>query len=110
MAVARNLEQAARYQKAALVYEKLDDYDSAGRMREKDKRVEVRHTTVSVDLHALLKQFQEGGIVAVYRCPNCHGNLKISKETTLKSLRTCEYCGAEIEALDLADFLKTAIS
>ena len=110
LALAKNLEQAGRYEKAALVYEKLDDYDSARKMREKDKMVEVRHSHVSVDLNTLLKQFREGGIVAVYRCPNCNGKLKISKETTLKSLRFCEYCGSEIEALDLADFLKTAMS
>ncbi len=110
LALAKNLEQAGRYEKAALIYEKLDDYDSARRMREKDKMVEVRHSHVSVDLNALLKQFREGGIVAVYRCPSCNGKLKISKESTLKSLRFCEYCGSEIEALDLADFLKTATS
>lgn len=110
LALAKNLEQAGRYQNAAVVYEQLDDYDSARKMREKDKRVEVKQTNVSVDLNALLKQFQNGGIVAVYRCPHCNGKLKISKDTTMKSLRTCEYCNTEIEAVDLAGFLKTAMS
>jgi DNA-directed RNA polymerase subunit RPC12/RpoP len=111
LALARNLEHAGRYQDAASVFENnLVDYESARKMREKDKRVEIRQTNVSVDLTAILKQFQNGGIVAVYRCPHCSGKLKISKDTTMKTLKTCEYCGSEIEAMELADFLKTALS
>jgi DNA-directed RNA polymerase subunit RPC12/RpoP len=63
-----------------------------------------------VDLNSLLKQIAEQGIVAVYRCPHCGGKLKIGKETSETNLRICEHCGSEIETMDLADFLKTALS
>jgi DNA-directed RNA polymerase subunit RPC12/RpoP len=48
--------------------------------------------------------------VAVYRCPHCGGKLKIDKDARMDKLRVCEYCGSEIETMDLADFLRTALS
>jgi len=64
----------------------------------------------SVDLNELIRQIKEGGIVAVYRCPHCGGKLKISKDTSVETLKVCEHCGTEIETVDLADFLRTALS
>ncbi|MCJ7423499.1 phage terminase large subunit family protein [Candidatus Bathyarchaeota archaeon] len=70
----------------------------------------MKTTNVSVNLNALLQQVKDGGIVAVYRCPHCGGPLKVGKDTNVESLRTCEHCGSEIEAVDLADFLRSALS
>lgn len=106
--LASNLEAAGRPLDAAEVYESLHMYDKARALREKEKRIVVRE--VSVDLNSLLQQVKDGGIVAVYRCPHCGGKLKIDKETSAESLRTCEHCGLEIEVMELADFLKTALS
>jgi DNA-directed RNA polymerase subunit RPC12/RpoP len=74
------------------------------------KQVVVKQTVVSVDLNSLLQQIRDGGIVALYRCPRCGGNLKIDKETTIESLKVCPYCGSNIKAMDLAEFLRTALS
>lgn len=108
--LAGNMQQAGRYPDAAKIYEMLGEYDHARKMRERDKRVEVRQTNVSVDLNSLLKQVKDGGIVAVYRCPHCGGKLKISEATTLNSLKQCEHCSSEFESMDLADFFKTVLS
>ena len=43
-------------------------------------------------------------------CPFCGGKLKVNKNSTLDSLKICEHCGSEIESMDLADFLKTALT
>ena len=85
-------------------------YEKAKSLREKDKQMIVKRTEVSFNLNELLKQIKDGGIVAVYRCPHCNGTLRINNKTSLKSLKTCEHCGSEIETVDLADFLKTALS
>jgi len=60
-------------------------------------------------LNDLLNQVKDGGISAIYRCPNCNGTVKINKETALDSLRTCEYCHSDIRTVDLIDFLKAAL-
>jgi len=108
MMLAENLEAAGRPLDAADVYEGLLMYDKARALREKEKRIVVRE--VSVDLNSLLQQVKESGIVVVYRCPHCGGKLKISKETSVESVKVCVNCGSEVEAMELADFLKTALS
>jgi hypothetical protein len=109
--LALNLEKCGRPQDAAEIYEKkLKMYDKARLLRINDKQVIVKQTDVSINLNELLKQVKDGGIVAIYRCPHCNGTLKVNDKTSLKSLKTCEHCGSEIETLELADFLKTALS
>ncbi len=96
---------------AATIYEeKLKMYDKARLLRQNEKQTIVKHTDVSVNLNELLKQVKDGGVVAIYRCPHCNGTLKVNDKTSLKSLKICEHCGSEIETVDLADFLKTALS
>jgi hypothetical protein len=110
-ALALNLEKCGRILDAAKIYEeKLKMYDKARILRQNEKQTIIRRTDVSVNLNELLKQVKDGGIVAIYRCPHCSGTLKVNDKTSLKSLKTCEHCGSEIETVDLADFLKTAIS
>jgi hypothetical protein len=55
-------------------------YEKAGQLRQMQKQVVVKQTVVSVDLNNLLQQIRVGGIVALYRCPRCGGNLKIDKK------------------------------
>jgi hypothetical protein len=109
-ALAQNLEKCGRTQDAARVYEDLRMYDKSRELREKDRQILVKKTDVSINLNALLQQVKDGGLVAIFRCPHCGGKLKISEKTTLNSLRTCEHCESEIESMDLADFLKTALA
>lgn len=110
LACAQNLERVGRPLDAANGYEKLKMYDKARELREKDKQVVVKGTNVTIDLNRLLQQVKDGGIVAVYRCPHCGGKLKVDKNVDIAKLKVCEHCGSEIESMDLADFLKTALS
>jgi uncharacterized protein (DUF983 family) len=107
---AKHFETLREFENAAKIYKRLGMYEEAGKVRAKRDELTVKRTDVSLNLNALLKQVKDGGIVAIYRCPHCGGKLKVGSKTTLKSLRTCEHCGSEIEAVDLADFLKTALS
>ncbi len=109
--LASNIEKTGRPLDAAKIYEKeLKMYDKARELRERDKQVVVKSTNVSLNLNQLLQQVKDGGIVAVYRCPHCGGKLKVDKSVDISKLKICEHCGSEIEAIDLADFLKTALS
>jgi DNA-directed RNA polymerase subunit RPC12/RpoP len=110
LAEAENLEKARRFEEAARIYEKYAMYEEAGRARAEREEILVKRTEVSVDLNNLLQQLKDGGIVATYRCPHCGGELKVDKDTNVESLKHCEHCGSEIEAMDLADFLRTALS
>jgi DNA-directed RNA polymerase subunit RPC12/RpoP len=107
---AENLERAGRYEDASRIYELYGMYEKAGQLRQMQKQVVVKQTVVSVDLNNLLQQIRDGGIVVLYRCPRCGGNLKIDKETTIESLKVCPYCGSNIKAMDLTEFLRTALS
>lgn len=107
---AQNCEKAGHHEQAAQLYEQYDLYDKAGRLREKAREVRVKTTEVSVDLNKLLKQVKDGGLVVLYRCPHCDGNLKIGKDSKVEGLRHCNYCGSEIKTVDLVEYLKTALS
>jgi len=111
---ARNLESAGYLAEAAAIYEHNGELakaqalcDQAG---QKDRQITVKKVDIAVDLNKLLQQVREDGIVAVYRCPQCGGALRVGKDTSIESLKFCEYCGSEIKAIDLSDFLKTALS
>lgn len=109
IALADNLEKCGRIQDAAKIFEDLHMYDKSRELRQQDRHILVKNTNVSIDLNSLLKQVQDGGIVAVYRCPFCGGKLKVNQSTTLDSLRKCEHCNSDIKAMDLADFLKAVL-
>jgi hypothetical protein len=109
LALAGNLVRCGRDLDAADIYEKLKLYVKARELRKKDKHIFIKRTNVSVNLNSLLRQVKDNGIVAVYRCPHCNANLKVGKDTTMESLRKCAHCGSEVETMDLADFLETAL-
>ncbi|TFH21648.1 hypothetical protein E4G67_05425 [Candidatus Bathyarchaeota archaeon] len=72
-----------KFENAAKIYKDLGIYEKAGAVRAKRDELSVKKTDVTLNLNALLKQVSDGGIVAVYRCPNCCGKLKIESKTTL---------------------------
>jgi DNA-directed RNA polymerase subunit RPC12/RpoP len=109
LALAQNLIACGRDLDAAFIFEELKLYDKARELREKDKRITIKRTDISVNLNALLQQFRESGLVAIYRCPHCGGKLKVGKDTSIESLRLCEHCGSEVETVDLVDLLEKAL-
>ena len=107
---AKHFEKMREFENAAKIYKSLGMYEEAGNVRARSNELTIKKTDISLDLNTLLRQIKDGGIVAIYRCPNCGGKLKVGSTTTSNSLKTCEHCGSEIESLDLADFLKTVLS
>jgi hypothetical protein len=107
---AQMLLQVRRLEEAARVFEHLGMYEEAGKARADNKQILIKKTEVTVDLNSLLKQIKTGGFVVVYRCPNCGAPLKVNKESNMQSIRTCKHCNFEIESMDVADFLRTALS
>jgi hypothetical protein len=99
-----------RFEEAAKLFESIAMYEEAGKARAKDKHISIKRTDVSVDLNSLLSQIKDGGLIVIYRCPHCNAPLKVNKETNLKSLQVCKHCNTEIESMDIANFLKTALS
>jgi len=88
--------------------EKLEALKARG---EEVKRAQNRPKAKSArDLNGLLQELKESGTIVVYSCPHCRGRLKASGDSNIKSLKYCEYCGREIEAKDLTEILKTALS
>jgi uncharacterized protein with PIN domain len=109
-ALAHNLEKCGRTADAAKIFEELRLYDKARELRERERHIIIKKTDLSVNINSLLQQIKDSGLVALYRCPHCGGNLKIGKNTNMESLRKCEHCNSEIETMDLADFLRTILS
>ncbi|OGS50164.1 MAG: hypothetical protein A3K65_01700 [Euryarchaeota archaeon RBG_16_68_12] len=106
------MEQAYRFEEAARIYEELDMYEEAGRMRRMDRTVEsrVKLTAVSLDLNDLLDQVKKGGLTVTYSCPNCRAPLRISGDTRPSGLKACKYCGSTIETTGLTEFLQRVLS
>jgi DNA-directed RNA polymerase subunit RPC12/RpoP len=104
-------DAAADYESLASIYESLKLYDKAREFRGIARRLKGKgKQVIVVDLNRLIQQVKEDGIVAIYRCPRCGGKLEIDKGTSVESLKVCKYCGSAIEAMDLADFLRTTLS
>jgi DNA-directed RNA polymerase subunit RPC12/RpoP len=106
-------EKSGRYADAAQAYETLGVELGDEKLLDKARMLRAKaHDTgqtkiVSVDVNELIRQLKQGGLVVAYRCPNCGGNLKISGDTKPESLKFCSYCGSKIEAVDIADFLRS---
>lgn len=107
---AKILLKVRRFEEAAKLFESIAMYEEAGKARAKDKHISIKRTDISVDLNSLLSQIKDGGLIVIYRCPHCNAPLKVNKETDMKSLRVCKHCHTEIESMDIANFLKTALS
>jgi DNA-directed RNA polymerase subunit RPC12/RpoP len=73
------------------LYEELEMWDEAGRVRRKEKANTVKH--VHVDANKLFNMMRNEGLAVSYRCPNCKGDLKIDGSNRTKF---CTYCGSEV--------------
>jgi DNA-directed RNA polymerase subunit RPC12/RpoP len=108
--VGRYKDAAKNCEYLAQTYEHYQLYYKARELRDRARGLLGKGPQVVVDLNKLIQQVKDGGIVAVYRCPHCGGKLKIDKGASVESLKVCEHCGSEIETMDLANFLRTALS
>jgi DNA-directed RNA polymerase subunit RPC12/RpoP len=105
---AKNLENSGRYEEAARLLEGLGMWSEAGIVRKKGNVQVVRH--LNVDVNELLEKLKSGGLVTVYKCPNCGGSIKISGTTSADKLSKCEYCGTVLRTDDLVNFIKDILS
>jgi len=110
LAQAENLEKAGRYEEAAQIYERWEMWEKAGEMRRKAKTTYIVSKSSHLDLNELLQQVKNEGIAAVYKCPNCGGDLKVNRDSTSDSLRECVHCGKEVQTVGLTEFLKSLLS
>ncbi len=106
--LAKEFEKAGRHEDAGRLLEEFGMVEAAGIVRKKGKAQVV--TNISVDLNELLDKLRSGGLVSVYKCPNCGGNIKISGTTSSQKLSKCEYCGTVLQTDDLVNFIKEILS
>lgn len=105
---ATKAEIAGRYEEAATIWEKLGNHEKAGKARDKAKSQTIKH--INVDMNSLLDQLRAGGLVSVYKCPNCGASIKISGTTSVNKLSTCEYCGTVLQTDDIVKFIQDILS
>jgi len=102
--VGRDLEKAARYEDAGDLFEEFGLFEEAGAARKKANRQVV--TNITIDINQLLEKLKSGGLVSVYKCPNCGASIKISGETSTTQLSKCEFCGTVLRTDDLIKFIQ----
>jgi len=105
---AKNCECAGRYEEAARLFEQLNMFSDAGRARKKGSTQIVKN--ISVDLNQLIDRLKSGGLVSVYKCPNCGGSIKISGTTSSDKLSKCEYCNTVLRTDDIVDFIQSILN
>ena len=104
---ARHLIEAEDHEAAAGIYQTLGMWKEAGEIRRNGRRQIV--TQVHVNVNDLVDQVRKAGIITDYMCPACRGHIRITGETTLATLRNCQYCGSAVQTTDLVDFLTKVV-
>jgi len=107
LAQVRNLIEAEDHESAAGIYQELGMWKEAGEVRRLGRRQIV--TQVHVNVNDLVDQVRKAGIATDYTCPTCGGHIHITGETTLATLRNCQYCGSVVQTTDLVDFLTKVV-
>jgi|GEM_PF-2708933 len=107
LATAKSLVEAEDFEAAAQAYQALGMWKEAGEVRRMARRQVV--TQVHVNLNDLIEQLRKAGISTDYTCPACGGHIRISGETSLTKLASCEYCGSVMQTTDLVDFLAKVV-
>lgn len=104
---ARHLIEAEDHEAAAGIYQSLGMWKEAGEIRRNGRRQIV--TQVHVNVNDLVDQVRKAGIATDYTCPACRGHIRITGDTTLATLRSCQYCGSVVQTTDLVDFLTKVV-
>ena len=103
--LAKNYETAHRLEDSAQIYEELQMWEEAGRIRRKAQKM----TTMSVDVNKLIEQLRDGGISTTYDCTNCGAGIQIDGQTSVSGLKFCNHCGTAIQITDVVEVLEKVL-
>lgn len=105
--MARNMEKAGNYEKAAVIMEKHNFWEEAGRMRRLDDQKIVKHITV--DMNELIDQVGTKGLAIPYKCSSCGASITIDKDSKKDGLKFCSYCGTAYNVEDMTKIIQHAL-
>lgn len=105
--MARNMEKAGNFEKAAVILEKYHFYEEAGRMRKLDDQKIVKHITV--DMNELIDQVGTKGLAIPYKCQSCGASITIDKDSKKEGLKFCSYCGTSYNIEDMTKIIQHAL-
>lgn len=103
--MAKKLNIAGRYEESALLYEELEMWEEAGKVRKKEK-VSVTKI-IHINANDLFNQIKREGLAIPYKCPNCSGTLKIDG---VRIIEKCPYCGTDIDMKTLSSLVDTLLT
>ena len=109
--LAKNYEKALRLEDAVAIYEEIEMWDDAGRVRKtiremekKDRETVTKH--IHINANDLLDKIKREGLAIPYKCPNCSGTLKIDGKI---KATTCPYCDTDLDLETLNDLVKALL-
>ena len=105
--MARNMEKAGNFEKAAVIMEKHNFWEEAGRMRRLDDQKIVKHITV--DMNELIDQVGTKGLAIPYKCSSCGASITIDKDSKKEGLKFCSYCGTAYNVEDMTKIIQHAL-
>src|SRR3989475_11475095 len=103
----RVVVEAEDHEAAAGICQSLGPWKEAGEVRRNGRRQIM--TQVHVNVNDLVEQVRKAAIATDYTCPACRGHIPITGDTTLATLRNCQYCGSVVQTTDLVDFLTKVV-
>lgn len=107
LVMARNMEKAGNFEKAAVILEKYRFWEEAGRMRRLDDQKVIKHITV--DMNTLIDQVGTKGLAIPYKCSSCGASITIDKDSKKEGLKFCSYCGTAYNVEDMTKIIQHAL-
>jgi len=107
LSLAHNMERAGNYEKAAVILEKYQFWEEAGRVRKLDDEKVIKHITV--DMNALIDQISNKGLAIPYKCHSCGATITIDKDSKKEGLKSCSYCGTSYNIEDMTKMIQKAL-
>ncbi len=100
---ARLAESVERIEDAANHYEKAGLLEKSKQLRIKNKNQVVHHITI--DVNKMLDFLKESNFTIPYKCPSCHGTVKLNGQRDANSFFICEYCGTSLQTVDVQNMI-----
>jgi len=107
LTMAHNMERAGNFEKAAVLLEKYQFWEEAGRVRKLDDEKVIKHITV--DMNALIDQVSTKGLAIPYKCHSCGASITIDKDSKKEGLKFCSYCGTTYNIEDMTKMIQKAL-